>query len=249
MTASGLKQYAEGCFLFDSFKKYNCIAAFNRDKRDLGFHHNPDLKKNRLIFLEKLKISLKDLVCLRQVHGNRIYFATKKEKGSGALAYASAIPGYDGLVTKAKRLPLAVFTADCLSIFLLDTKNMAAALLHSGWRGTKDAIVLTALDMLKDKFSSQPKDVLCGFGPSIRSCCYEVGREFRDYFSRGLVRRKGKFFFDLVGANLRQLSYAGISKKNITDSKICTSCQNKDFFSYRKEGPAAGRMMSVIMLQ
>jgi len=268
MTASGVRQYAEGCFLFDSFKKHNCIAAFSARRIDLGFQHNPNIspvrnyratrkekevsngvKKNRALFLRRLKINPNDLVCLRQAHGNRIYFAAKEDKGRGALTYASAIPGYDAMVTKARRLPLAVFTADCLSIFLLDTKTGLAAVAHSGWRGTKDAIALNLLAMLKDKFSSQPEHILCGFGPSIRSCCYEVGPEFADYFSHGLIRRRGKFFLDLVEANLRQLLSAGILKKNITTSSICTSCQHKDFFSYRREGPSAGRMMSVIMMK
>lgn len=242
-------RYPQGYFLFNNFKKYNCKAGFSCGRRDLGFHSNPGLKKNRALFLKRLKINPKDLVCLQQAHGNRIYFAAEKDKGSGALSYSSAIPGYDGIVTITRRLPLAIFTADCLSLFLLDTKNKAAALLHCGWRGTKDAIALTALNMLKDKFKSRPKDILCGLGPGIRSCCYEVGREFNDCFSYGLVRRKGKLFLDLAGANLKQLLGAGILKKNIADSSICTSCQSKDFFSYRKEGPAAGRMMSVIMMQ
>lgn len=241
--------YPQGYFLFDSFKKYNCISAFNCDRRDLGFQHNPAIKENRAYFLEKIGVNPRGLVCLQQVHGNRVYFATEEDKGRGASSYASAIAGYDGIVTADRRLPLAILTADCLPVFLLDMKNMAAALVHCGWRGTKDAIVLAALAMLKDKFKSRPKDILCGLGPSIRSCCYQVGLEFRQHFPYGLVKRKGKIFFDLAGANLKQLRGAGILKKNITDSAICTSCRNKYFFSYRKEGGSAGRMMSVIMLQ
>lgn len=248
LASSRISQYREGYFLFDSFKKHSCLAAFSAGRLDLGFHHNPHLKKNRSTFLGKLKMPLKGLVCVRQVHGNRIYFATKEDKGSGALDYNSAIRGYDGIVSEEKHLPLAVLTADCLSIFLLDIKHRAAAIVHSGWRGTKDAVALSALSMLRDKFSSQPKDVLCGFGPGIRACCYEVGPEFKDYFSSELVKRKGKIFLDLASANLRQILEGGVPKKNITDSAICTSCQNKDFFSYRKEGLRAGRMMSVIML-
>lgn len=242
-------EYPQGYFLFESFKKYDCIAAFNCDRRDLGFQHNPAIKENRAHFLKKIKVGPLDLVCLQQVHGNRVYLAEKKDKGSGASSYASAIAGYDGIATADRRLPLAILTADCLPVFLLDVKNMAAALLHCGWRGTKDGIALVALDMLKDKFKSRTQDILCGLGPSIRSCCYEVGLEFREHFPYGLVKRKGKTFFDLAGANLKQLYGAGILKKNITDSAICTSCRNEHFFSYREEGSGAGRMMSVMMLQ
>lgn len=242
-------EYPRGYFLFDSFKKYNCKAGFNCDRSDLGFHNNAAIEENRAHFLEKIGANPFDLVCLQQAHGNKVYLAEKKDKGSGVSSYFSAIPGYDGIATADRRLPLAILTADCLPVFLLDVKNMAAALLHCGWRGTKDGIALVALDILKDKFKSRPKDILCGLGPSIRSCCYEVGLEFREHFSYGLVKRKGRIFFDLTGVNLKQLRGAGILKKNITDSAICTSCRNKHFFSYRKEGDTAGRIMSVIMIK
>ncbi|TAN59119.1 peptidoglycan editing factor PgeF [bacterium] len=241
--------YPRRYFLFDSFKKYNCLAAFNCDRRDLGFQHNTAIKENRANFLKKIKVNPLNLICLQQVHSNRVYLAEKKDRGSGASSYASAIAGYDGIATRDRSLPLAILTADCLPVFLLDVKNMAAALVHCGWRGTRDGIAQAALDMLKNKFKSRAKDILCGLGPSIRSCCYQVGPEFSDYFSDGLAKRKGKIFFDLAGANLKQLHAAGILKKNITDSAICTFCRNKYFFSYRKEGGRAGRMMSVIMIK
>ncbi len=240
---------ARGYFSFDSFKNQDCIAAFSARRLDLGFDNNQNIKKNRAIFLKPLKINANHLVCPRQVHGNRIFIAESKDKGRGALNRGRALPGYDGIITRQERLPLAVFTADCLSVFLFDIKNRVAAVLHAGWRGTKDNIVLSALNILKNKFSSRARDVLCALGPCIRSCCYEVGIEFKDYFPYGLANRNGRYFLDLPGVNLRQLLEAGILKKNITDSAVCTSCRNGDFFSYRNEGVNAGRMMSVIMIE
>lgn len=241
--------YAEGYCLFDSFKEHNCTAAFSCGRLDLGFFNEHNFQGKRKVFLKKLRINFHDLICGQQVHGNRILLATEKEKGRGALEYNSAIPGYDGLVTRESFLPLAVFTADCLPIFILDTKQRLAGILHAGWRGTKDNILKAALYILKQEFSSRTEDIICGLGPGIRSCCYEVGAEFNNYFSKSLVRRKGKVFLDLAGANLKQLIESGIPEENISDSGICTSCRNKDFFSYRREGLRAGRMMSVIMME
>ncbi len=53
---------------------------------------------------------------------------------------------------------------------------------------------------------------------------------------------------DLRSANRRQLVDAGVRPGNIAVSALCTSCRSDLFFSYRKEGPAAGRMMSVIRI-
>jgi len=51
---------------------------------------------------------------------------------------------------------------------------------------------------------------------------------------------------DLRSANRCQLADAGLRPRNIAVSALCTSCRGDLFFSYRKEGPATGRMMSVI---
>jgi YfiH family protein len=51
---------------------------------------------------------------------------------------------------------------------------------------------------------------------------------------------------DLRAANRAQLIDAGLSPRNIAVSSLCTRCRSDLFFSYRKEGPRAGRMMSVI---
>ena len=236
-------------YLFDSFKAQDCIAGFSLGKLDLGFKDNPALKENRGAFLGQLGIAAENLVCGQQVHGNKVFPAEIKDAGRGAFEYETAVAGYDGLISARKKLPLAVFSADCLSVFMLDTRNRIAAILHAGWKGTKDRIALSALDIFKNKFNSHPRDIICGFGPCIRDCCYEVGEEFRGYFSEGLVKRKGRVFLDLTRANLEQLISAGIPEINVTDCGICTSCQNQDFFSYRKDGQNTGRMMSVIMIK
>lgn len=239
----------QGYFLFDSFKKYGCIAAFSRGRLNLGFQNNPDLKKNREGFLRKIGLKPEDLICLKQVHGNKIFLAKKEDKGKGAFDYTAAIADCDGIITREKELPLAVFSADCLSVFMLDIQNNTGAVIHAGWRGSKESITLSALHILKEKFLSNTKDILCGFGPCIRSCCYEVNEDFQDYFPDGLEERQGKLFLDLIKINSQQLLSAGVLEKNISDSQICTSCQNEDFFSYRKEGQSAGRMMSVVMIK
>lgn len=238
-----------GAYSFESFQRYNCLAAFSTGRIDLGFHNNPDIKNNRGIFLEGLNVNPGDLICLKQVHGNKIYLAGKNDRGKGALEYDSAVGGYDGIASRERRLPLGILSADCLALFLFDTRNAAAAIAHAGWRGTRDKISLSALETLRRNFSSSPKDIICALGPCIRSCCCEVKAEFKAYFADGLVKRGNKIFLDIAGANIGQLLEAGIRKENITDSRICTSCGNQDFFSYRKDGKNCARTMAVIMIE
>jgi len=51
---------------------------------------------------------------------------------------------------------------------------------------------------------------------------------------------------NLREANQSQLVAAGLRDGNIYVSNLCTGCRRDLFFSYRKEGAASGRMMSVI---
>lgn len=54
-----------------------------------------------------------------------------------------------------------------------------------------------------------------------------------------------QIFLDLGEANRQQLRAAGVAKKNIDASPLCTSCHPELLFSYRAEKGKTGRMMAV----
>ncbi len=204
---------------------------------------------NRRIFLAGLGIDYRDLVCAKQVHGANISCVGDNDKGKGALAWDSGLAQTDGLITDKVGVPLAIFTADCLSTFLYEPQRRVIALVHAGWRGTKATILTRALALMQDKFNIPSENLLAGFGPAIRNCCYEVGEEFREFFDCGSSRANNSYRLDLIALNRRQLLEAGVREDNISDCGICTSCSNKEFFSFRREGESCGRMMSVAMLK
>jgi purine-nucleoside/S-methyl-5'-thioadenosine phosphorylase / adenosine deaminase len=51
---------------------------------------------------------------------------------------------------------------------------------------------------------------------------------------------------DLLAANRALLEQAGLARKNIFCAGLCTACRSDLFFSYRREGSAAGRMLAAI---
>ncbi len=55
-----------------------------------------------------------------------------------------------------------------------------------------------------------------------------------------------KVHLDLAAVARFQLEHAGISSRQIFTADYCTACRTDLFFSYRKEGSLAGRMMAVI---
>jgi len=225
---------------------FSCRAHGNMS---LSYGNTEGALVNRENFLSRLDIDYRDLVCAQQQHGNNVRYVNMENKGRGALDYATAIADTDGFATDVKGLPLAIFTADCLSIFLYDPHRPAIGLLHAGWRSSKENIALCAVELMRSRFQAKASELRVGFGPRIGGCCYAVSAEFKNYFSTGLTEKAGRLYLDLAAVNKKQLVGAGVREENILDSHYCTCCANTDFFSFRKEGRASARMLSVAMLR
>jgi copper oxidase (laccase) domain-containing protein len=93
--------------------------------------------------------------------------------------------------------------------------------------------------MMAEKFGSRPADLHAAIGPSIGACCYEVGPEVAEQFGK-----QGRIHIDLPDELVKQLQNAGLSPEQIYRGDFCTRCQPDQFWSYRREGEAAGRMWS-----
>lgn len=205
--------------------------------------------ENRRSFLSSLGINYRDLVCAEQVHAAGIKYAGKNDLGRGALSFDTSVPATDAFITDQKNVPLAVFTADCLSVFLYDIKTPAIGLVHAGWRSSKENITFKTIELMRQRFNTNKDNLFVAFGPSIRACCCQVEKEFQDYFPGSVSKKGGYYYLDLAGANRKQVLEAGAKEANIVDCGICTSCRSEEFYSYRREGKASGRMMSVMMLK
>jgi hypothetical protein len=234
------------------FPDTGLVCAFS-DRGDgnmsLRYGNTENALNNRKNFLEGLGIDYKNLVCAKQIHSNQVRCATEEDMGKGALTYENAIADSDAFVSDKKNIPLAVFTADCPSIFLYDHETPAIGLVHAGWRSSKEHITVLAIQFMQERFHTRVKDLSVGFGPAIRECCYEVRDDFKKFFLVGLKERNTRYYLDLIRINKKQLLDLGVKETHIFDSGICTVCENQDFFSYRKEAKASGRMISVMMLK
>ena len=99
---------------------------------------------------------------------------------------------------------------------------------------------------MKELFSSVPEKICAAIGPHIGSCCYSVGGERADFFSRNFgaecVERgeDGGLTLSLSKVNLNVLLGAGILPENIVVSTDCTCCSRFSggdfaFGSFRRE--------------
>jgi polyphenol oxidase len=230
--------------------KVECAFSSRKSQNmSLSYGDTADSLKHRKDFLTGLGIDYRDLVCAKQVHASRVAVVNESDRGKGALSYDTAIDDTDALITDKKDLPLAIFTADCLSVFLFDPATPAIGLVHAGWRSSKEHIAAKALQKMEEVFGTDPASVQASFGPLIKECCYEVDKEFSGYFLDNVEIREDRYYLDLAAVNQGQLARLGVKAMNIRRLDLCTFCSKDDFFSYRREKEASGRMISVMMLK
>lgn len=158
----------------------------------------------------------------------------------------------DAIFTTERNVALGIKVADCLPVSLLDSSHGVAANVHSGWRGASADILGQTLAQLIDHTPFQPDSASAWLGPSIRSCCFEVGEEVIDRFAEQhgdiepfVDRSRGpKPFLDLPEFAKTVLMLAGIPRNRIYDSGICTRC-GVGFHSYRRERDS-GRNLAIV---
>lgn len=147
---------------------------------NLGFTRDDSraaVERNRARFLNELGAGNSahpwPLVTLRQIHSDLIHHVTERPE--------HPLAG-DGLLTGTPGLLLAVLTADCIPVILVDPRRKAVGVFHAGWRGTVKRIVEKGVGEMQRWFGSRPRDLKAAIGPGIGGCCYEVGEEVRTRF-------------------------------------------------------------------
>jgi YfiH family protein len=184
---------------------------------------------------------------LRQVHGARIVRGSEiGEQGVDADA------SWDR-VERLRGAHLAVRSADCVPILLAARDGSVVAAVHAGWRGTAQRIVGLAVRVLAEQ-GCDPEVLVAASGPSIGACCYPVSPEVAAAVAdasgvalEAIARcESGQVRLDLRAANREQMLAAGIPENSIHLAPWCTACEPDLFFSYRRDGAAAGRQLSLI---
>jgi YfiH family protein len=180
---------------------------------------------------------------VHQVHGDRVAVVESMPdfKDGNFVPFEAT----DAIVTNVRGLNLLVMSADCLSVYL--RAGSWIGLVHAGWRGAQAQIAVKTARILLEKSGVSPERVQVILGPAICGRHYEVGEEFTRIFPQATKKRGEKFYFDLVAENKRQLIAAGLLKKNIIVSDLCTIKAAKNLYSFRREGAAAGRMVSILV--
>lgn len=221
------------------------------DGLNLGFRVGDDpesVKQNYRLVAADLEFDLERTVLSRQTHTDNIRIVTEEDAGKG-ITKESDIYDTDGLMTNIRGITLVVFAADCVPVLFLDPIKHVVCAVHSGWRGTVKKIGGKAVNMMKEVYGSEPKDIIAAIGPCIGPCCFEFGladaeKIFDSEYYRALDN--GKALVDILSMNVDILKAAGVAESNIDLANVCTVCNADKYYSYRTHGAATGRQAAVI---
>ena len=205
--------------------------------------------ENFKIMCKTIGTDFESLVLTDQVHKANVREVTAADRGKGIL-FESDIRETDAFVTNSPDVTLVTFHADCIPVFFLDPEKKAIGLAHSGWKGTYENISSNVVEAMKKLYGTNPSDLICGIGPSILTCHFEVGDDVADMFESRYGGEYIKMFdkphINLTGIVQDQLESIGV--KNIVQSGICTYCRNDLFYSYRGDNKKTGSLISMMSL-
>lgn len=212
------------------------------------------VEENRTLLSKALGMNLNRVGYVDQIHSDKVLKLDADSSGQGR-----SLGEGDGIITNEKNIPIMIMVADCLPVMFYDPAHQAIGLAHAGWRGTVSHVAAKTLLAMGEAYGTKPEDVKAALGPCIGACCYEVGEDVKEEFTKvfpwggEVLERSGKehWKLDISGANARQLLEIGVREENLVRSSLCT-IQNIDlFYSHRAEASPekpTGRFGVLMML-
>lgn len=233
--------------------RHGGVSAAPYGTLNLAFHVGDDparVAENRRRAAVAFGVRYESLAGAEQAHGDGIGVVGLPP------APGTAVGKYDALVTATPGTTLVVFIADCLPVLLADPKRRVIAAVHGGRRSTLLGIVPKTVACLRDRFGTDPRDLVSALGPVARGCCYEVGEperaelaafrpdDWRQYAAPS--GNAGHWLLDLTGLTQTLLAEAGVPAAAVAVYGGCT-ITDPNCFSHRREG-VTGRMGAFIAL-
>ncbi len=183
------------------------------------------------------------VAAMRQVHGTSVV-----EVGEAPSAgRPGERPECDALVTCVEEVTLLVRAADCVPVLLGDAEAGVVAAVHAGRRGVAQGVVRRAVEAMRDRGAVRVRGWV---GPHVCGRCYEVPAAMRDEVAAVVPQTYARTTWGTpsldLGAGVRaQLEDAGVVE--VETVPRCTR-EDPDLYSYRRDGPATGRIGGLVRL-
>lgn len=178
-----------------------------------------------------------------QVHGTDIYLDDGTQNGK--------VGKYDGFVSNRSDVLINTYHADCYPIYAAALDSNWYGVAHSGWRGTYDEIAQSLVHTIVEHAKCPLSNIRVVVGPGIDVAHYQVDqRLYRQFVAKfgsaaGQVVDK-QYRLDLKYCIKATLMRIGVSTDNIVIDNADTYALKSILFSYRRQGPQSGRMVTVV---
>ena len=236
--------------IFDKFSDLICVLSTRSGGYSQGIYGSQNMglrsgdtvsvvEKNRKQFFGLFKISQQQIAFTDQIHSANVAVADR----------SGVYPASDALVTSQTGQFLAIQTADCLPVFVVDPENRVIAAVHAGWRGVQAGIISRVIAVMTGTWQLDPQKFYAAVGPGLQKECFEVGADVAGLFPRTFLsdhRDPAKSYLDLAGYTVSLLRQAGIPDSQIENNGACTMCDQGAYYSYRRDKMQSGRMIGII---
>ena len=211
-----------------------------------------DVEENQRRIARAIGVKPEDMTFTNQTHTTNVAVVRAEDKGRRFMET-------DGMITNVPGICLVTFYADCVPLYFVDPVKKVIGLSHSGWRGTVGKIGKVTVELMQKTYGSDPKDILTAIGPSICQDCYEVSEDVIVKFQKSFEEKywpelfyqkeNGKYQLNLWKANELVFEEAGILKKHIAVTNVCTHCNPDILFSHRITGNKRGNLSAFLALK
>ena len=211
-----------------------------------------DVEENQRRIARAIGVKPEDMTFTNQTHTTNVAVVRAEDKGRRFMET-------DGMITNVPGICLVTFYADCVPLYFVDPVKKAIGLSHSGWRGTVGKIGKVTVELMQKTYGSDSKDILAAIGPSICQDCYEVSEDVIVKFQKSFEEKywpelfyqkeNGKYQLNLWKANELVFEEAGILKKHIAVTNVCTHCNPDILFSHRTTANKRGNLSAFLALK
>src|SRR5438552_6203142 len=122
------------------------LGNFSHDQREA-------VLENRRRFISAIDATGWPLVTAKQIHSADVRTVIDADDARREVTVC------DALTANIPRTLLAVQTADCLPVLIVDERRRAFAAVHAGWRGTLAGIVARTIERMQQSYDSRPDDL------------------------------------------------------------------------------------------
>lgn len=233
----------------------------NKFSFSLFLDRNEETRKS---FKELEKILKEENVTVKRLYTPNVYHITRvididelpednfKSADYDGILLSTTGDKSDAIITRDLTKTLTVMPGDCIVIALIDEKAGIKGILHAGWKGLIDGIIVNTINMFKEK-GADVNNIKGILFPSVSMDCYDLEEDiivgFRKFAKElGLSEeeiisynnKKDRYNINLRKLALTQIKKLGIRDDNMKTMEYCTYSSKDDkgnlkFHSHRRD--------------